>query len=146
VWKRVAATLVLAVTLVGCENGYQTVPLVTGVPNSMKGTNGRVACFTNSASGPLVTDPRYGTAIIDMDTVKVMGLASPLPPVPVAWRPGFTGRRVGSEVEVLDPHGNVVAMTGRNYAIAGAGVDVKDMPGLPTNSAFWACDFVLPSE
>src|SRR5262245_34506710 len=90
VWRRGAATLVLAVTLVGCEKGFQMVPLVTGVPDPMKGLNGSIGCFTNSASGPLVTDPIYGTAIIDGDTHATS-------PALVAWRPGFTARRVGSE-------------------------------------------------
>jgi len=35
------------------------------------------------------------------------------------WPPGFTGRRVGSEVAVFDTHGDLVATTGRSYSIAG---------------------------
>jgi hypothetical protein len=86
-------------------------------------------CYTNSAQGPLLVDPRYGTAIIDSDVRATA-------PVPVMWRVGFTGRRAGSELEVLDPHGNVVATTGRAYRIAGGytGEDPR---------VFWACDFVI---
>lgn len=91
-------------------------------------------CFTNWAEGPLVVDPKYGTAII-VGEVQT----------PVAWRPGFTGQRVGSEVEVLDPQGNVVALTGHSYRIAGGYISPGSSggwPGLPVEHAFWACDFV----
>ena len=37
--------------------------------------------------------------------------------LPVIWPRGFVGRRVGSEVEVLDRDGNVMATTGREYQI-----------------------------
>jgi hypothetical protein len=43
--------------------------------------------------------------------------------LPVVWPLGFTGRRAGSEVEVLDPAGNVRATTGRIYWISMAGFD-----------------------
>ena len=140
VTKRVAATLALALVLVGCEAFDTPVPLLTG-----SGLSG--GCFTNHADGPLVVDPTYGTAIIDMDAVAGAPPGLPPPsPIPVAWRPGFTGRRVGSEVEVLDPHGKVVAVTGHKYSIAGGYVGPGSMgswPELSTN-VFWACDMVFP--
>jgi hypothetical protein len=83
-----------------------------------------VGCYTNSAAGPLIVDRDYGTAIKDMD---VGGSSAPM-----TWRPGFTARRVGSEVEVLDPDGKAVAITGRSYRLAGGYV----------HGEFWACDFV----
>jgi hypothetical protein len=86
-------------------------------------------CYTNSAEGQLMVDPRYGTTIVDSD----VGATAP---VPVMWRLGFTGRRAGSEVEVLDPAGNLVATTGRRYRIAGG--YTGENPRL-----FWACDFVI---
>jgi hypothetical protein len=167
VMMRVAAALVLALVIVGCgsagdpdQNGpvgspipsgpsdhpvpsgpsdhpvqrSDPVQLVTGFP-TMIGDNG--GCFTDSAAGPLLVDPKYGTAIIDTD-VHSTG------PVPVAWRLGFTGRRVGSEIEVLDPKGNVVATTGHMYRIAGGYVSPVTFPNLPANGMFWACDFVIP--
>jgi hypothetical protein len=141
VTKRVAATLALALCLVGCArlplNG-DPVQLLTSPPRFIPG------CFTNSASGPLIVDPKYGTAIIDEIMIKVTGTRPP--PIPVAWRPDFTARRIGSEVEVLNPQGNVVATTGRSYVIAGGYVSAGgssglDWPQLPTG-VFWACDFV----
>jgi hypothetical protein len=47
--------------------------------------------------------------------------------LPVVWPSGFSGRRTGSEVEVLDAAGNVRATTGRRYWIAtAAGVPYGD--------------------
>lgn len=118
----IAGGLALQSRLVGVPllNG---VPLLTGVP-PMVGGGG---CFTNSAMGLLVVDAAAGTAIIDEDVRASV-------PMRVMWRPGFSARRVGSEVEVLDQGGSVVATTGRRYRIDGGYVD----------GAFWACDRVVP--
>jgi len=104
------------------------VRLLTGVPANMGDGDG---CFTNAIEGELTVDPKYGTAIVT--TTPPEGLTAT-----IAWRPGFTGRRVGSEIEVLDPNGNVVATTGNKYRIAGGGVDWPE----PPIKVFWACDFV----
>lgn len=132
--RRAATALALALGLVGCvvtAPQGDVVQLVTGVPPGLRGNNGEVACYTNSVTGLLTVDPTYGTAITG-------------PYTPVVWRPGFTGRRVGSEVAVLDPKGNVVATTGHTYTIAGGYVGGgPDWPEMPTR-VFWACDFVIP--
>ena len=68
-----------------------------------------------TVTGRLVIDPNGGTAIVvegfnyDNGTV---GDTSP-----VWWWPNFTGRRVGNEVEIVDPAGFVVATTGQRYEI-----------------------------
>ena len=131
VWMKLVLAGV-AVLAVGCGlmPSSQSVQLLTGSPPPI----GSGGCFTNSASGQLVVDPKYGTAIINDDVQATF-------PVTVAWRPGFTARHFGSEVEVLDPQGNVVAVTGRSYRIAGGYVD---WPGLSVH-LFWACDFVNAS-
>ena len=139
---RVAATLALALVFLGCGPLDDRVPLLTGVDRTI---GNPAACWTNSAHGPLVVDPKYGTAIIDLDNNPKNTVAAP-----VAWRPGFTGRRLGSEVEVLAPDGHVVATTGRSYRIEGAGVGGDDMggrTGLPQfpESVFWACGHVTPA-
>ena len=54
----------------------------------------------------LVADSQFGTAI-----QRANGRG------PATWPPGYTGRRVGSEVAVYSPHGNLVATTGRRYYI-----------------------------
>ena len=138
--KRVAAILAVAMLLIGCGTLREPVPLLAGPPGGFGG------CFTNSASGPLIADPKYGTAMIDEIMVRVTGTRPPA--IPVAWRAGFTARRSGAEVEVMDPQGNVVAITGRSYLIPGGYVDAGgssglNWPDLPVG-VFWACGSVTP--
>ena len=125
--RRVTSTLALALCLVGCSSAVlpgDRIELLTD-----DGNPPTTGCYTSSAQGPLMVDPRYGTAIIDNDVHATA-------PVPVMWRLGFTGRRVGSAVEVLDPDGNLVATTGRSYRIAGGYSGERPR-------VFWACDFVI---
>jgi hypothetical protein len=139
VTKRIATIVVaLALCLVGC--GWlppygDPVQLLTGPPDGNGG-----GCFAASASGLLVVDATHGTAIVGNNLPSMVGLGDV--PVTVAWRPGFTARRSGSEVEVLDPQGSVVATTGRSYLIPGgyvsAGGSSLNWPGLTTD-VFWAC-------
>ena len=140
---RVAATLAVLLCLVGCDVAPapdgEPVLILTGPPNYRYDHGG---CFTNSARGQLLVDPMYGTAIVDEDMIALSGTRPP--PVPVAWRPGFTARRLGSEVEVLDQEGKVVAITGRSYRIPGGYVSAGgssglNWPALPVG-VFWACD------
>jgi hypothetical protein len=128
VTKRVAAALAaLALFLVaGWWLFLGRVPLLTG-----SGT-----CYVNEAHGLLVVDLTYGTAIIDNMVRSEI-------PEPVAWPAGYTGRRVGSEVEVLNRQGNVVAVTGREVTLPGGGgtADIfGSFPRLPPSSAFMVCD------
>jgi hypothetical protein len=123
------AILALALLVLGCEHLGQPVQLLTGVPPGEED-----ACFLNTASGQLVADPNYGTAIIDE---RNDGAANG--PIPVAWRPGFTAVRDGAEVTVLAPDGHAVATTGHKYLIDGG---YQDWPGAPR--VFWACDRVEP--
>ena len=116
-WLRLAVVLVLA----GCTQASVApvqelsvpVQLLTQPSDAPQG-----GCYTNAASGLLVVDPKYGTAIIDEDAAAVTHRAPR--PAPVMWRPGFTGRRSGSEVQVIDPEGRVVAVTGHKYRLEGA--------------------------
>jgi hypothetical protein len=92
-------------------------------------------CFTDFAVGLLSVDPTYGTKVKD-ETSNPPGSVAV-----VMWRPGYTARRVGSEVSVFDPSGTVVATTGHRYKIAGGYVG-GDAPEFATRR-FWACDYVL---
>lgn len=104
--RRAETLLGLAVSLclLGCGSlipGFDRVELLTGLN----------ACYAGaqqpSYAGRLVPDPKYGTRIEGQG--------------PVMWMEGYTGRRLpGGDVEVLDTEGNVVATTGREYAIAPA--------------------------
>jgi hypothetical protein len=136
--KRLAATLALALLVLGCGLLPAPVQLVTGDPLH----NG---CFAADVAGLLMVDPTYGTAIVGNNGPSMVRLSDV--PVTVAWPPGFTGRRSGSEVEVLDPQGNAVAITGRSYQFWGgytsAGSEFPNWPKLPTQM-IWSCGNVHP--
>jgi len=85
-------------SLAGCGPFGEPVALLTGVYPDMCYAGGETG-----ATGPLVIDPTYGTSFDGR---------------PVMWPVGFTGRRVGGQVEVLDAQGNVKATTGRTYHIS----------------------------
>jgi hypothetical protein len=96
-----ACAALVAVVLVGCGPAPNPpVHLLTG-PDT---------CYLNQVEGLLVVDAKYGTAILEEGASR---------PMPVAWFPGFTGRQVGSEVEVLDPGGHVAATTGQRTKLQG---------------------------
>jgi hypothetical protein len=100
----------------------QSVHLLTGIPE------GGEDCHLLPHEGRLVVDPNYGTAVFD----DWQGPASS--PVPMSWRPGFTGRRVGSEVEVVDPTGRIAATTGRRITYYPGGSVVAGVKSV------WNCD------
>jgi hypothetical protein len=139
--KPAAFALALAQGLAGCGllPGGQPARLLTGPPGFPP--NG-LGCFTFGVTGRLIADPTYGTEIIADSMAAVTGTTPP--PIPVAWRPGFTARWIGPEVEVLDPRGNQVALTGRTYSLDGGYVSAGGSSGLtwpelPVD-VFWACD------
>jgi hypothetical protein len=124
---RITTTLVLALFLLGCGLLSGPVQLVTieGPVGALRG------CFANPRSGELIVDRTHGTAFkVDEGGIE-----------PVMWPPGYTGRWVGSEVEVSDAAGNVIATTGRRYSIA-------PMYEVPLRSALVAgcVDPWVPSE
>jgi hypothetical protein len=136
--KRLAVTLAVALLVLGCGLLPDPVQLVTGDP--LHGD-----CFTADVTGLLVVDPTYGTAIVADNHGSMVSLTDV--PVTLAWPPGFTARRSGSELEVLGPQGNVVAITGRSYQFSGglASTDrgFPNWPKLPTR-VIWACGDVQP--
>jgi hypothetical protein len=139
VTKRLPATLALALLVLGCGRIEGSVQVLVGFPTFLGNGPG---CYTNSASGPLIADPKYGTAVIDEDMIAVTGTRPPA--IPVMWRPGYSAHHVGAEVAVRDLHGNVVAVTGHRYRIAGGYVGGdSSTPHQPTG-VFWACDTVTP--
>ena len=94
---RVTTALALAISLLSC--GLFEVQLLTGTdPRS---------CYAGGEGhfeGVLVAGGEYGTTLNGK---------------PVMWPVGWTGRRVGFEVEVFDGAGKVRAITGRRYRFAG---------------------------
>jgi hypothetical protein len=109
----------------------EEVPLLTGAPDGQTVDS----CFTTWRTGLLKVDPTYGTAIFPHNHTETL---------PVAWRPGFVARKLGSEVSVFDPDWNLVAITGNTYRFDGAAVGDDSWSGLPTPLMFWACGSVVP--
>lgn len=98
---RIITTLALAFCLLGC--GAKPPP---GDPIEL--LTARLGCYAGGEGGGtalLVADPKYGTSFSGR---------------PVMWPVGYTARRVGTEVMVLDGDGNVKATTGRTYHISQA--------------------------
>lgn len=98
--RRTVSALVLALSLVGCGS-QQRVPLGTVdvlIPDS---------CWLLYRVVDVAADATAGT--VDKATGE-----------PMLWPSGFTGWRVGSEVEVHDTTGNVVLTTGARYRISPA--------------------------
>jgi hypothetical protein len=107
---RIAGSLALAMCLVGCST---PVALLTG---------GGPGCSLSGqlVEGPLIPDPEYGTAIKVEKSGDVYSGTNPINGTirPVMWPEGYTARHLGWEVEVLNEAGEVVATTGRKYALA----------------------------
>ena len=114
--RRVTATLLLALCLLGCALAGGTVKLATN--EGPVSTEAR-GCFTFPYTGELIVDRTHGTALEEDEGVIT----------PLMWPPGFTARWIGSEVEVLDPAQNVVATTGQRYYISPM-YEVPRRPGL----------------
>ena len=122
---RALITLVLAIAAAGCAPG-PTVALLTSTQGP-----GTLGCYPDTIEGSLVSDPVSGTAIIPNFEAT-----------PIMWPAGYTGRRSGPEIEVLDGAGRVVARTGTRVRLVG---DLTER----APRAFQACTSVpvtLPDE
>jgi hypothetical protein len=139
----VKGLLVLVVLLSGCGSvgasaplASDSVALLTGVdPVHGNSASDGSGCYLDWTLGLLSVDPTYGTK------VKDEGGDPPGQVAVVMWKPGYTARRVGSEISVVDPNGTVVATTGHRYKIAGGFVG-PNPPAIPLR-VFWACNYVV---
>lgn len=96
--RRTTAALALGLCLLGCGPAGDQVPLLTGIEACWAGGQ------SPSYAGVLVPDPEYGTRIDGR---------------PVMWTVGYTGRRLPTgEIAVLNTSGEVIATTGKAYAIS----------------------------
>lgn len=86
----------------------------------LSSTTGAVGCYTSGTIGELVADPVAGTAIIERSGRRI----------PVTWPKGWTGRRSGWEVEVVDASDAVVLRTGTRVSLMG---------GYHTDGSFLTC-------
>ena len=96
--RPIATTVALALCLLGCVFRQQ-VPLSTSATDSGGG------CWLMHEVVDLIADPTSGTP-----TIKGTG-------APLKWPRGYTARRAGTEVEVLDRDGTVVLTTGGRYSV-----------------------------
>jgi hypothetical protein len=119
VMRRAVLVLALLAAVAACAPG-EPVALLT--------SSGNPGCFVANTTGMLIADPSAGTAIIQEDMGKQT--------VGVRWPEGYTGRRSGNGVEVLDRAGHAVARTGERYELLG---------GYNTDGTWAACvDGVRP--
>ena len=122
--RRVMTMIALALCLLGCDSAvlpWDRVELRTSE------TDSPIGCFLMGQFGELIVDPEFGTALYQAsDDIN-----------PVVWPRGFTGRHVGSEVEVLDRDGKVVATTGKTYEIFYSTADSE--AGSPPGEPLFAC-------
>lgn len=102
---RVSLALALEIAATGC--GLGSVTLLTAEA-------GLAGCYTSGVGGDLVADETYGTAIREALKTESMVVS-----LPVKWPYGYTGRRSGWEIEVLNASGDVVARTGTQLYIPG---------------------------
>jgi hypothetical protein len=95
--RRALTAFALALSLLGCGSRDDEVSLFTDATESGDG------CWLLHVVVDVFANPTFGTAV---------GSATG---APLTWPRGFTARRAGAEVEVLDRAGNVVLTTGGRY-------------------------------
>ena len=117
------ATIVMALSLLGCGSEvlpWDRAPLLTSSSEQLDSDgNVVIGCVLMGVMARLVVDPNTGTALEGVGERY-----------PIRWPKGFSGRRAGSELEVLDTKGEVVATTGRSYEIFYTEVGFTLKPGV----------------
>jgi hypothetical protein len=115
--RLLAMGLALTISLAACGGGS---------PVTLKyiSPGGPDNCYLPAFEGELVSDPTAVTVFNAQYGLRM----------PVLWPAGWTGRTSGSEVEVLDPRGTVVARTGTSFYPSG---------GLDADGNWEMCDQVL---
>jgi hypothetical protein len=117
--KRLGVAMLVAVSLFGCSSKPSDVPHPAPSGDPVQLVVGAMPfdadeCTPGTIVARLVADGHDGTSL-DVFANYTTSTTS----MPVMWPPGFTGRRVGSEVVVVDPDGNAVATTGQSYLLSG---------------------------
>ena len=104
---RLACVLALALAASGCGALSPTPELVFLAPRVDMYTPG---CHTSFTVGKLIVHAATGTAVVQDEDERV---------IPIRWPAGFSGRRVGTEVEIRNADGRLIATTGQRYRLAG---------------------------
>jgi hypothetical protein len=122
---RVVISVALALSLIGCGSG--------GAGASPGGPVPLLTVETQTSFGSCVLDLFYvGDVIADPTSGAPTDAATG---DSFAWPKGFTARRAGSEVEVLDRAGNVALTTGQRYRLCPAPDDTREGSGLSAQSS-----------
>ena len=100
--RRVLLASLAALLVVGCGAFGDRVPLLTAAEPDPVGGGG---CYLWYGEGVLIEDATAGTALQQSDCVIIA----------LKWPRGYTARRSGGTIEVLDEMWQVVARTGRTY-------------------------------
>jgi hypothetical protein len=130
--RRLTATFVLSLCLLGCQSERPVVP-PSGDPVQLL-TNPdppRGCVLMSNIVGTLMVDSKFGTAIQD----------GPNSVTPIMWPRGYLGRRVGTEVQAFDAGGKLVAVTGKSYEFLPVDVSLNGGAGNP----LVACGVLRPS-
>ena len=135
--RRGIATLAVALLFIGCAGSG----LLTGETGACAW-----AGPTPLVQGLLLPDAEFGTVIRVEKVVPEFPVSFPEVggTVPVMWPSGYTGLRIGDEVEVRTREGNVVATTGETVSLGAPG-PVNVMGGLSypaDHGAFPTCGVI----
>jgi hypothetical protein len=101
--RTITAALALALCLLGCSIFQQPVKLLTY--DAFEAV-AMWACCELHIQGTLLPDPDVGTVLRSEQDGRLHT---------IIWPAGYTGLLVGSEVEVLNEKGDLVARTGGTY-------------------------------
>lgn len=136
---RVVISVALAMSLLGCYGGSASAPgaSVDGLAGpSVSPTGGPALLVT------VETQTSFGSCVLDLyyvaDLIADSTFGTPTDAATgksFAWPKGFTTRRAGTEVEVLDAAGKVVLLTGQRYRMCPAPDDTREGSGLFAQSS-----------
>src|SRR6267142_3005030 len=137
--RRVVGSVALALALLGCYGGGASAPgsSVDGLAGPSVSPTGGPALLAT-----VETQTSFGSCVLDLYYVADL-IADPKSGAPTdaatgksfAWPKGFTTRRAGTDVEVLDAAGKVVLLTGQRYRMCPAPDDTREGSGLFAQSS-----------
>ena len=105
--KRLALAMLLILAAAGCTGG----PSASADTVALKGRIDGSHCHAGFTDGTLVAQA-IGVGMLRDEDGRI---------VDIYWPDGFTGRRAGTEIDILDGSGRVVARTGQRYKLLGGG-------------------------
>jgi len=107
--KLLGPAVLLVIALFAFVLGHDRIDLAHATVLGAADGPGIVRCYTSGTVGDLVVDPAAGVAIVEKTGARYM----------VMWPSGYMGQRAGSEIEVLNREGKVIARTGTHVSIDG---------------------------